>query len=511
MPLPSERAGVVATTTSPSADQLVLATSRCPWRGPLVFTESAHGSTIAATGSAQVADQGRWVAAVHGRVTNAEEVANRLDLGSADSATVVAGAMAAPVQRPSMLEGSFAGVVLDRHTGEVRAVRSFSGGRPLACTSVTGDVALATEPEVAAALLGIGGQIDHDALDRYVEGKMLSTETFLRHTRWLIPGSWLVAERGQVTVSVLDVTAPLIDRPHGAVVETVTEAIDAAVARAIDGAGIIASMATGGLDSSSLVGFAAQHRPVEVAITTRVKAAALSADETDLAASTVRPLVGRHHIIDLEPGDLFDGIEDWVPILGPPGFLIVGLLIDGYKAAVAHGSDLVLDGLGGDQVFSINPVREAVAESAWGRLPRAVLARRRGAIRPLVSTAVHRLAGSQRRPVVLPQRVRERALYTDAQDRNQVAAVLDLRLELPYLDAEVMKVGAGVPPASRLPRRQLQREAVAKVVPHADTSIKALYADCTELHFALEGAAAYAAARRFFADRWSAALAGHHQ
>ncbi len=503
----SERAGLIAITDICSPSMLEGATERAPWRGAVAWSETHHGSTIAATGAAEVGGSGRWAVAAHGAVANSNDVAETLGLTELGLPELIAAVLANDRLRPSLLHGSFTAVALDRSTGEIRAISSFGGGRHLARSHHGAATAVATEPAVAAFLSTGGGQpIDHAALQRYRDGKRLTTETYFDNTHWLPPGSWLVADERSVTVSLFDVAARVVDRPRQHAVDAVTASIDRAVARAIDGACTLGSMATGGLDSSSLVGFAACRRMVNVAVTTRVVDAAGSAEEANLAAQAVRPVVGRHQIVDLTAGDMIEGLLPWIPKTGPPALLVMGLLTAGYTAAAEAGVDTVLDGLGGDHVFSCNPVREAVADSDWCRLGLAVLRARRGAVRPLIQTAALRLAGSQQFPLALPERFRERWLYTDAAIRDRLAAILGLRIELPYLDADVMTTVAGVPPELRLIGRQLQREAVAKVLPHAHSPIKALYGDVMEVHFGLPAAAAQAAARRLFADRWAASV-----
>lgn len=503
----SERAGMVAVSGACTLPMLEAATEQAPWRGPVTWWEASGGSTIAATGCAEAGGNERWAVVAHGWVADDHEVAERLGLDSARLPELVAGALTHERWSPSLLRGAFAAVALDRSNGEIRAVRSFGGARQLARSRHLGATVVATEPAVAVYLAS-GGRlpVDHRALQCYRDDKPLATETYYEDTHWLPPGSWLVSDTRSTTVSLFDVSARLIDRPRQDAIDAVTASIDRAVERAVVGGGVLGSMATGGLDSSSIVGFAAGHRSVDVAITTRVVAAANSAEEAALAAESVRPLVGRHRIVDLSVSDMIDGVMSWLPMTGPPALLVMGLLTAGYSAAAEAGAGTVLDGLGGDQVFSYSPVREALAESDWPRLGRAIIGARRGAIQPLVQTATARLSGDQRFPLFLPERLRERLLYTDAAVRDRLAAILDVRLEAPYLDGDVITAVAGVPSQLRLPARQLQREAVAKVLPHAHRSIKALYGDVMELHFGMPPPGAHAAARRLFANHWAASV-----
>ncbi len=480
--------------------------ARAPWQGAITWWETAAGSTLAASGSATRGEYGRWLAAAKGTVTNAAEAAERLGAASTGTGDLVAAALSGEPPHPSALRGAFVGIALDRRNGELRALRSFGGGLSLARSSGHRCTAIATEASQALLLAtGRANDVDDNALRRYVCGRSLTTETFFVGTHWLLPGSWMSAGLEPTIVALLDVSSsPLgldVDRARAAV----TSALDTAVLQSVAGAGRLGSMATGGLDSSSLVGFAARHHPVAVAVTSRVRAAGDSAVETSLAADAVRSVVKAHHIVDLEPNDLIDGVADWIPLTGPPMMLSVGLITSAYGRAAAEGVDVVLDGLGGDFVFDYDPLHEAVAESRWGEVPRALLRRRRNGARVAGRALSGRILHDQRHHVSLPERFRWRIVHNDAATRNRIAARLGLRLELPYLDHDLMATAAGVPIELRSPRRQLQRDVVSKVLPHPEQAIKARYSDALERYLNVPPGQVAGALRRLFADRWRSA------
>ena len=500
------RAGLLATTAACTADQLETVAASAPWHGLVIWSETARGSTVAACGSTMRGEHGPWLAAAKGVVTNGVEAADQLEAATTGVGDLVAAALAGEPPNPSALRGAFVGVALDRRSGELRAVRSFGGGLPLARSNGRHGTAIATEASQAALLAtGRVDDIDDDALHRYVSGRPLTTETFFASTHWLLPGSWMSAGSVPTTVALLDISS----RPLGLDVDqardAVASAVDGAVLRSLAGANCLGSMATGGLDSSSLVGFAARHHPVAVAVTSRVRAAGDSAVETSLAADAVRSVVKAHHIVDLEPNDLIDGVADWIPLTGPPMMLSVGLITSAYGRAAAEGVDVVLDGLGGDFVFDYDPLHEAVAESRWGEVPRALLRRRRNGARVAGRALSGRILHSQRHHVSLPERFRWRIVHNDAATRNRIAARLGLRLELPYLDHDLMATAAGVPVELRSPDRQLQREVVSEVLPHPEHAIKARYSDALERHLNLPPCQVAGVLRWLFADRWRSA------
>ena len=499
-------AGLLAATRDCSGGQLDIVAARVPWQGAITWSETAAGSTLAASGSAIRGEYGRWLAAAKGTVANAAEAAERLDAASTDSGDLVAAALGGEQPHPSALRGTFVGIALDRRNGELRAMRSFGGGLSLARSSGHHGTAIASEASQAALLAtGRADDTDDDALRRYVSGRPLTTETFFVDTHWLLPGCWMSAGPEPTTVALLDVAS----KPLGLGVDQaraeVASALDTAVRRSVIGARRLGSMATGGLDSSSLVGFAARHHPVAVAVTSRVRAAVDSAVETSLAADAVRPVVEAHHVVDLDPTDLIDGVADWIPLTGPPMMLSVGLITSAYGRAAAEGVDVVLDGLGGDFVFDYDPLHEAVAESRWGEVPRALLRRRRNGARVVGRALSGRILHDQRHHVSLPQRFRWRIVHNDAATRNRIAARLGLRLELPYLDHDLMATTAGVPVELRLPHRQLQRDVVSDVLPHPECAIKARYSDALERYLSVPPGQVAGALRRLFADRWRSA------
>ena len=500
------RAGLLATTRACSAGELETVAARAPWHGSITWWETAGDSTIAACGSATRGECGSWLSAAKGMVVNAAEAAERLDAASTGVGDLVAAVLAGEQPHPSALRGAFVGVALDRQSGELRAVRSFGGGLSLARSHGRHGTAIATEASQAALLAtGRMDDVDDDALHRYATGRSLTTETFFVDTHWLLPGCWMSAGPEPTTVALLDISS----RPLGLDVDqardAVASALDAAVLQSLAGAGRLGSMATGGLDSSSLVGFATRHRSVDVAVTTRVQAAADSAVETSLAAAAVRPVVGSHHIVDLKPEDLIDGVVDWIPLTGPPMMLLVGLITSAYERAAVEGVDVVLDGLGGDFVFDYDPLHEAVAESRWGEVPRALVRRRRNGVRVVRRGLAGRILHSQRHHISLPERFRWRVVHNDAASRTRIASRLGMRLEMPYLDHVLMATAAGVPSELRSPGRQLQRDVVSKVLPHPEQAIKARYSDALERYLELSAGQVNTALRRLFAGRWRSA------
>lgn len=498
------RGGVIAATGELTVGRLDEVAAAAPWRGPLSWWETAACSTIAVTGQADVGEMDRWIAALHGTITNRREAAERLEVDADRPGDLAAAALARPGRGSAVLRGAFRAVALDRSTGEIRAFRSVGGGRGLAWSRGPERTAVATEPEQAALAAADRHHPDHDALDRYRQGSLRREDTFIDGADWLLPGSRLTATTERVTVALVDLAVAPSGRPGPDATDEVEQAIELAVRRAVVGAESTASLATGGLDSSSLIGFAARHTTIDLAVTSRVRTLTGSIEEAALAASSMTGLARRHEIIDLAVPDLFDGIVPLLPVTGPPGVLVVGLVVAGYRAAAESGADVLLDGLGGDQLFSFNPILVALAEGRPLDVARQARRSPRGFARLAPRSVLLNLSRRQRHRVVLGDRLREWGLHADASIRDRLASHLGLRLELPYLDQDLWRTVAGAPLDQHGPGRRLQRAAVAGVLPHVDSALKVPYGDAQQRYFGAEADRANRLASEFFVERWLA-------
>lgn len=501
------RGGVIAATGMLTVDQLDEVAAAAPWRGQLTWQESGAGSTIAVTGRADIGEAGRWIAAVDGTITNRWDVADHLGVHHDRPGDLAAAALARPGRGAAVLRGAFRAIALDRSTGEIRAFRSVGGGRGMAWSRGPDRTAVATEPEQAAQAACGQHRPDHAALHRYRSGRLRRADTFIQGADWLLPGSCLSAgtvDDDRVRVALVDLAVPPPGPSSRADVEEVEEAIDGAVERAIAGGRSIAALATGGLDSSSLIGFAARHTTIDLAVTSRVQTLDGSSAEASLAASSMVGLANRHEIIDLTVSDLFDGMVPLLPVTGPPGVLVMGLMAAGYRTVADADAEVLLDGIGGDQLFSFNPILIALAERDLGRLAEQARRSPRGLVRLAPRAALLSLSRRQRHRVMLGDRIREWNLHADASIRDRLAAHLGLRLEVPYLDEDLWRTVAATRLDRHGPGRRLQRAAVAGVLPHVDRALKVTYGDAQQRYFGAEADQANRLASEFFVERWLA-------
>ncbi|MCU4750257.1 albusnodin/ikarugamycin family macrolactam cyclase [Streptomyces sp. G-5] len=333
-------------------------------------------------------------------------------------ATAVRGAADGEWGRPTRLVGSYLSVVRCGSTVRIAGDRAgtvtvywlLDGETARWSTAAAPLAALAgAEPDPAVALAAFA-----------VRGvDVLADRSHFRCVQRVPPGHALVLQPGrQPHTEPVPHAQGQRSLPTGAPV--VREAVTAAVARRVEGAGRISSDLSGGIDSSTVTSLAAAHSPLLAVTFTDefmeeqddvLYARRVAADRTSITHELV-------HGSDAGVRD-FDGLDDpsSLPFTDTPSFTLGVLAIKTAQLAPvsAYGSRMHLTGRGGDDVLAGVPtmlIDQYRAGRRWAAVSHTVaLARaRRRSVNPLLRQATRtRLSSYPQALAVLADRLSRNA------------------------------------------------------------------------------------------------------
>ena len=205
------------------------------------------------------------VIVLDGRIDDRDALARGLGMPAAagDAALLLAAFGAWDVGCVDRVSGDFAFAIWEPGRRRLVLGRDVFGARPLRWVAHAGRVAFASDTHALRASGVRLGAIDEVRVVDYLVGGVLEgadvTSTFDADVRRLAPGHVLIAEGERVTT----VRAARLDGARGPHVTSIDEGVEAfralferAVASRLRGAGPVASMLSGGLDSSSIVAVA---------------------------------------------------------------------------------------------------------------------------------------------------------------------------------------------------------------------------------------------------------------
>jgi asparagine synthase (glutamine-hydrolysing) len=275
------------------------------------------------------------------------------------------------------LLGDFAFVVHDDSTGRAFGARDHLGVKPFYYRAGSGGLAFSPRALSIPEADGLPLELDEARVaDVCVPGLECvdRTSTFYRGVQRLPPGHRLSWQAGRVTVAPYWAPDPLEEMRLGNeadYVEAFREIFAGAVRCRLKGRA--ASMLSGGLDSSAIVGYAraVSHEDQGRPLTT------LSAITDDPDCEESRHIRAVWSLPGLDPiairpeevGSYRDEIEAYITSIDEPfdDAMMLPLLL--YSAARRRGFDAVLDGVDGDTVASHEPdiLAGLLRTFAWGR------------------------------------------------------------------------------------------------------------------------------------------------
>jgi asparagine synthase (glutamine-hydrolysing) len=256
---------------------------------------------------------------------------------------------------PARLRGDFAIVIWDKEHGEGLIARDQLGVRGLYLHDASGTLFFASELHLLLELLPATPGPDRTGVAHWIAASARpGAATLYQGVRRLNPGSMLLLDRRgnreQAYWRPRFREPQELDRDQA--MQQVRAALDTAVQRRLDGAGRVAVLMSGGLDSASVAALASELAPQQTSAYAGCFPEHPMVDESALIAELRGKLALPGRDVRVHAGGLVhSAIESAtasrLPQLGWGDFWTVPLL----RAAAADGVQMTLGGDGGDELF----------------------------------------------------------------------------------------------------------------------------------------------------------------
>ena len=352
---------------------------------------------------------GRYTLAFNGEIYNYRSLGRDLERegvrlqSTGDTAVVLEGWARWGPSFVRRLEGMFAFALWDARESSLYLARDVFGIKPLYYASVGTGALVASEVRALLASGLVAPRIDRDSLPHYLAfGSVPEPATIIAGIRMLRAGSVVrleasgkdVKESEVLRLGLLDdLRSDPITDPDKAT-SLVRRALEASIDRHLVSDVPVAVFLSGGLDSSALAALAAQRagKPIDGFTVTFAER---RFDESAVARQVARRYGIRHHEIPLGGDDLLAALPSAFTAMDQPTLdgINTHIVSEGVRA---HGSKVVLSGLGGDELFAGYPsFRRAQALRRLARVPHrirrtaALVAERFGRVRgPKIAVAL---------------------------------------------------------------------------------------------------------------------------
>jgi asparagine synthase (glutamine-hydrolysing) len=337
-----------------------------PMRAAPHVAIAVDGSFAAAVGQTLWARDGVThedgiIAVLSGRIDNREDLRTAVGLPTtADDCRILLAAYRRwGVNCAEHLDGDFAWVIWDRALGRLLAARDLLGVRPLYYHETPQAIHLSSHPAAIVAVCPAAGAVqDETILVTYAAGYVDNGE------RTLYPGILRLMGGHRLTFTAAGCTVARFaswsseTRPPGQdAPERFAELLDSAVRRRMVSAAPVASLLSGGLDSSSVVAMAQRHaeRIGEAPLRTYSQVFPNSSDGDE--RPFIMAMVGEGGLdpkfLDCSGIAAFDGLDRALavqagPFIGPN----FATTVHTYQRAARDGYGVLLDGHGGDEAVS---------------------------------------------------------------------------------------------------------------------------------------------------------------
>jgi asparagine synthase (glutamine-hydrolysing) len=337
-------------------------------RGALAIV-GAEGATV-----------GSFSCWLSGRLTNAEELCERFGLPrDCDVPRLIAHAYArAGPEAGGILRGTFIVVSYDREREVATVVRDHLGGRPLVYVRVGRGALFAEHERAIVDLLPSTPEPDRLALTRWIErGSVPPGHTLFDGVRHVSPAHSALLSAGGILIEPYwrPCYEGTVSGSRDEIAERLRNAAFAAIQRTAQGAQRPAVSLSGGLDSSCVAaGLVAQEKTTSGALALAgVFPAHPEADERELIEATAQHTGLPVQLIPFDQdasvlSPALEHIDRWsLPPATPNLFLWKPMM----ATARRLGVDVMLDGEGGDELFSFSPhliadtLRRGQLPAAW--------------------------------------------------------------------------------------------------------------------------------------------------
>jgi asparagine synthase (glutamine-hydrolysing) len=289
--------------------------------------------------------------------------------------------LAEGVEMLSRLNGIFAFALWDARDRSLFVARDALGVKPLYYAASPTGVAFASEIKGLLPLLPEVGELDLEALHRYLCFLWCPGEgTPLKGVRKLGPGEAMLVRDGTIERRWTWYRLPLFrgigeeEMAPGQAVAQVREALRQAVQRQLVADVPVGAFLSGGLDSSSVVAFAREAEPGIRCFTIDLVGGQEegTADDLPYAQAVARHLGVALEVVRVDAGRMAGDLEQMVwqldePLADPAPLNVLYIS----RLAREHGITVLLSGVGGDDLFTGYRRHRALhAERWWRGVPR---------------------------------------------------------------------------------------------------------------------------------------------
>ena len=308
----------------------------------------------------------------------------------------------------SRLRGMFAFAIWDSRQQRLLLARDRVGIKPLYYCQTPDALCFASELKSIIADPAVPREINSAAVRQFLSFFYVPLEdTLFRSIKKLLPGSYLIAERGKVSISRywdLHFTTERWSKSFDEVVEELRELLGSTVADHMIADVPVGVLLSGGMDSSAVLNFAVQQTGKKINTFTVGFSGQGVVDERPYARLVSDQFGTEHHDISISAEDFWDFLPSYVwhmeePVCEPPAVALH------YVSKLARNHvKVVLSGEGGDEAFAGYPnyrnmLRLDRLRSALGPLARPVGASSALVSRVLGLERTHRYGAALGRPL----------------------------------------------------------------------------------------------------------------
>lgn len=275
--------------------------------------------------------------------------------GHSDTEVLLAGLARHGPQFVTRLEGMYAFAAFDPRGPSLTFARDPLGIKPLYLARTPHGLAFASEVRAVLATGLVPAELSRAGVAGLLAyGSVQQPLTLFERVRMFEPGAWQVVRPGRDGVRC---DPPRVwwrtPRPDpaaaGDAVGTTRRLLGEAVRDHLQSDVPVGLFLSAGLDSSTLAGLAAAHRPAVRAFTVGF-AGQHDQDEVAVATETARRLGLPHTAIDLPPADAEGAFADWLAAADQPSMDGLNTFVVS-RAVRREGIKVALSGLGADELF----------------------------------------------------------------------------------------------------------------------------------------------------------------
>jgi len=329
-----------------------------------------------------VSSNGRYVIAFNGEIYNFRALRAELERSGArftsdgDTAVLLEGWLRFGPAFVQRLDGMFAFALWDEWNRSLYLARDPVGIKPLYYAVVGRGILVASEVRGILASQVVPAQIDSRALAGYLTfGSVPEPETIISDVRALPAGSVRCFDATNATFKEV-VRVPFIQpgaeqdlvSDRATAVELVRASLERSIDRHLVSDVPVALFLSGGIDSSVIAALAARRSGTTLDGFT-VSFSDSRFDESAVARKVARRHGIHHHLIPLGDDDLLAALPRAFAAMDQPTLDGINTYVVS-EAVRAHGTKVVLSGLGGDELFAGYPsFRRARTLARYARIP----------------------------------------------------------------------------------------------------------------------------------------------